>query len=156
MAEKIAKKIGLDSDRCYILGLLHDIGRFKPNRFHGIVGYEIAMENNDKELAKICLTHCFLFDNDKIGTFDFPNNEFKEQDIIKTKELLNSFEINDYDKLIRLCDFLSIGDTLNSVTIEDRLLDLITRYPLNQNDYDNLFNEIDGLKNYFEKKFDFV
>ena len=66
-----------------------------------------------------------------------------------------SFEINDYDKLIRLCDFLSIGDTLDSVTIEDRLLDLITRYPLNQNDYDNLFNEIDGLKNYFENKFDF-
>lgn len=153
IAEKIANTIGLNGEKSYIFGLLHDVGRFKPERFHGLAGYEIAMENNNPELAQICLTHSFV--HDKVEKFHFPNNEFMESDIKKTKELFKSFKIDDYDYLIRLCDFMSIGDTLNSSTIEDRLIDIITRYPMSQTDFDKLSKRINDLKKYFEKKYNF-
>lgn len=153
IAEKISNKIGLNDERSYIFGLLHDIGKFKPNRFHGLTGYEIALENNDLELAQICITHSFI--NNRIEEFHFPDNEFKKTDIKRTKELFKSIKLNDYIYLIKLCDFMSIGDTLNSSTIEDRLIDIITRYPMSQTEFDRLSKNVNKLKEYFEKKYDF-
>ena len=151
IAEKIGREIGLDFDKCYILGLLHDIGRFKPNRSHSIVGYEIAMENNFPELAKICITHTFAKDK-KIRKNEFPDNEFKEKDIQKVREILEKLEYNDYDLLIRLCDFMSTGKTIYSSTIDDRLLDLQQRYNMKQTEYDNLKKELYAIKKYFDLK----
>ena len=156
LSEYIAKDLNLseeDIELAKLIALLHDIGRFKPNRFHGLTGYEISMENNNLELAEICLTHSFV--NDKIEDFHFPDNEYKIQDIEKTKDIFKNIKLNDYHYLIRLCDFMSIGDTLNSSTIEDRLLDLIIRYPMSQNEFDNLSKTLNNLKEYFEKKYNF-
>ena len=152
IAEKIAKQINLDSEKCYVLGLLHDLGRFEHKRFHGIVGYEIAMNNNFPELAKVCITHCYD-DICKIPENEFPKNEFKENDIKKVAELTNNFILDDYDKLIRLCDFMSIGDSLNAVTIEERALDIATRYNVPDDEYKVLLKSINGIKNYFEDKY---
>ena len=151
IAEKIAEKSGLDVEKSYIFGLLHDIGRFKPERFHGIVGYEIAMDNNNPELARICLTHVFLSDK-KIREGEFPNNDFKKDDIEKTKNILSKIEYNDYDLLIRLCDFMSIGDTIYSSTIDDRILDLKKRYNIAENDCEKLRSELYKIKDYFDEK----
>lgn len=151
IAEKIAKEVNMDSDKCYIYGLLHDVGKFEPKRFHGIVGYEIAMENKDLELARICLTHVFSRDKE-IREMEFPNNEFKENDIKKTKKILSNIEYNDYDLLIRLCDFMSVGDTTYSSTIEDRLSDIQKRYNMPKDDYDKLSTELFEIKKYFDDK----
>ena len=53
IAEKIGKQCGLEGELCFVLGILHDIGKFDFNRFHGISGYEIAVDNNFPKLAQI-------------------------------------------------------------------------------------------------------
>ena len=151
VAEKIGIKAGLDGDRCYILGLLHDLGKFTPNRSHGIVGYEIANSNNDFQLAKICLTHVFAQDK-KIRDSEFPNNNFRDQDIEKTKKILADLEFDDYDLLIRLSDFMSIGESSNASTIDDRLVDLKNRYGMTECEHIALKEELSGIKSYFDKK----
>ena len=61
-AEKIADACeGLDPEKAYILGLLHDIGRKFGTRHLGHVsdGYTCMMALGYEEAAKICLTHSF-------------------------------------------------------------------------------------------------
>lgn len=152
IAEKIAQKCNLDSELSFVLGCLHDIGKFNFKRYHGIVGYEIAMENNFPKLAQISITHT-LNNFKNLNNADFPDNNFKEKDILLVKDLMKGFVINDYDRLIRLCDFMAIGDTLNSSTIENRLLDIALRYKITQQEFNELDAEINSLKWYFESKY---
>ena len=61
-AEKIAELCdGLDVQKAYVLGLLHDIGRKFGVRHLGHVsdGYTYMMSLGYDEVAKICLTHSF-------------------------------------------------------------------------------------------------
>ena len=61
-AEKIAGSCdGMDRDKAYVLGLLHDIGRKFGVRHLGHVsdGYTYMMSLGYDEAAKICLTHSF-------------------------------------------------------------------------------------------------
>ena len=53
MAEKIAEKLGLDSEKAYILGLMHDCGKIYEmyeKRFHGVIGYEM-FKGKDSDIA---------------------------------------------------------------------------------------------------------
>ena len=55
VAETLGKKLNLDSEKCYVMGLLHDIskGNVGNNIRHSVVGYKIMKENNiDEEIAK--------------------------------------------------------------------------------------------------------
>lgn len=61
-AENIARECSdLDSNKAYILGLLHDIGRkFGVSHLrHVSDGYSYMMSLGYDEVAKICLTHSF-------------------------------------------------------------------------------------------------
>ena len=60
-AETLSKACGLDAEKAYIMGLLHDIGRYEGVRgmHHVIAGYELMLQKNQPELARICLTHSF-------------------------------------------------------------------------------------------------
>ena len=60
-AEKIAQYAGLDPDKAYVLGLLHDIGRKFGKRHLGHVsdGYSYMMSLGYDDAARICLTHSF-------------------------------------------------------------------------------------------------
>ena len=61
-AEKIAKATGeLDSEKAYVLGLMHDIGRqYGYSEFrHVYDGYMYMSQLGYTEAAKICLTHSF-------------------------------------------------------------------------------------------------
>lgn len=73
-AEKIAEKVGLDSEKAYVLGLLHDIGRrFGVYHFRHVVdGYNYMSKLGYDEVAKICLTHSFSTQDIHayIGNFD--------------------------------------------------------------------------------------
>lgn len=64
-AEKIAEMCdGMDSEKAYIMGLMHDIGRKFGVRHLGHVsdGYTYMMSLKYDEAARICLTH-FLTHN---------------------------------------------------------------------------------------------
>jgi HD superfamily phosphohydrolase YqeK len=52
---------GMDAEKAYVLGLLHDIGRRvgKTNMRHILDGYTYAMENGFEAVGKICITHSF-------------------------------------------------------------------------------------------------
>lgn len=60
-AEKIARSVGLDSEKAYVLGLLHDIGRkFGIKHLaHVYDGYQYMMSLGYPDAARICLTHFF-------------------------------------------------------------------------------------------------
>ena len=60
-AKKIGEKIGMDGEKAYAYGLLHDIGRsLTDGQFqHIIKGYELMMTYGYEDIARICLTHSF-------------------------------------------------------------------------------------------------
>ena len=56
-AEKIAQRCGMDGEKAYVLGLLHDIGRKFGTRHMGHVvdGYRYMLALGYDEVARICL-----------------------------------------------------------------------------------------------------
>ena len=116
-AEKIALSCtGLDPEKAYILGLLHDIGRKFGKRHLGHVsdGYSYMMQPQGSAL------------------------------II---DALSSISLDEYDKLIQLCDSLAGAEGV--LDIKERMSDVKRRYgayPQEKWDY-NL-----KLKEYFEKR----
>ena len=123
-ARNIARKItGMDENKAYILGMLHDIGRrvgIVNIPKHVYEGYKFAMENGWDEVAKICMTHSYpLMDKEF-------NYEPKTEEKIKIKEYINNCELDDYDKLIQLCDALATD--YGFVILEKRFVDVTRRY----------------------------
>lgn len=146
-AEKIADACeGLDPEKAYILGLLHDIGRKFGTRHLGHVsdGYTCMMALGYKEAAKICLTHSFNNQSlkDYIGKIDTTDEEYE---LIATE--LKKTVMDDYDRLIQLCD--SIAGSEGVLKIEERMEDVKKRYgAYPQEKWDTNIR----LKEYFEKK----
>lgn len=146
-AEKIAEACpGLDADKAYILGLLHDIGRKFGVRHLGHVsdGYTYMMSLGFDEAARICLTHSF---NNK--TLDEYNGKFDttEEELHMIREELTKITYDEYDRLIQLCDSLAgAGGVLD---IEERMGDVKRRYgSYSQEKWDcNL-----ALKKHFEER----
>lgn len=154
-AEKIAQKVeGMDSEKAFCMGVLHDIGRITLDRFHGLYGYEFMMQEGYDEIAQVSLTHTFLENSIDGCTFHFPMNEFRKSDMQKTKELLSSIKINDYDLLTRFCDYLSVGYMETPCTLEERLSDIQSRYKdrIYDEAWDKLVAKVYELKNYWESK----
>lgn len=146
-AEKIAAACGdMDTEKAYVLGLLHDIGRKFGVRHLGHVsdGYTYMMCLGYDEAAKICLTHSFNNHtiNEYIGKFDVSDEEMK---MIKTELARTVYD--DYDRLIQLCDSLAGAEGV--LDIEDRMNDVKKRYgSYPQEKWDSNMR----LKRYFEKK----
>ena len=145
-AEKIALYAGLDPDKAYILGLLHDIGRKfgKWHLRHVSDGYTYMMSLGYDEAARVCLTHSFHRNtvDDYVGNFDTSAEELQ---LIKSK--LSEIEYDDYDRLIRLCDAISGPEGV--MDIIDRMNDVKNRYGY----YDpDKWNDNLALKACFEEK----
>jgi len=145
-AERIAAAAGLDSERAYVLGLLHDIGRKfgRGHLAHVYDGYHYMMELGYTGAARICLTHSFSVPSLEayVGKRDIP--EEKQQEIA---QLLSNLEYDDYDRLIQLCD--SMAKSTGIVPMEERMLDVKRRYGnYPQQKWDANF----ALKAYFENK----
>jgi hypothetical protein len=146
-AEKIAAACeGLDPEKAYILGLLHDIGRKFGVRHLGHVsdGYSYMMSLGYNEVAQICLTHSFYNRTTEgyCGKFDTSAEE-----LALINDNLAKVVLTDYDRLIRLCD--SIAGSEGVLDIIDRMSDVKRRYGsyLQEKWDDNL-----RLKSYFEIK----
>lgn len=81
-AERIAEACeGMDPEKAYILGLLHDIGRKFGVRHLGHVsdGFSYMMSLGYDEVARICLTHSFnnMTTDEYIGRFDTTEEELE-------------------------------------------------------------------------------
>lgn len=146
-AEKIALACGdMDSEKAYILGLLHDIGRRFGVRHLGHVsdGYTYMKLLGYKEAARICLTHSFhnQSTDEYIGKFDTSDEER-----LLIENALAKVTMDDYDRLIQLCDALAGSEGI--LDIEERMNDVKARYGFYpQSKWDSNMQ----LKAYFEKK----
>ena len=146
-AEKIASACGdMDSEKAYILGLLHDIGRKFGTRHLGHVsdGYTYMKSLGYDEVAKICLTHSFNNHtvDEYIGKFDVSQEELT---LIKNKLVETVYD--EYDLLSQLCDSLAGADGV--LDIEERMNDVKRRYgSYPQDKWDSNIE----LMHYFEKR----
>ena len=125
-AEKIAQACGdMDAGKAYVLGLLHDIGRKFGVRHLGHVsdGYTYMMELGYDEAAKICLTHSFH--NQTLEAY-IGRCDTSEEELKLIKNTLAEVTMDDYDRLIQLCD--SLAGSEGVLFMEDRMEDVRRRY----------------------------
>lgn len=148
-AKAIAEKCDkLNPDTAYILGILHDIGRREgvTDMKHIIDGYNFMKSFGYDYCAKICLTHSFPYKN--INSYNGQNDcNASETEFIE--EFLKNTEYDDYDRLIQLCDAVSLPN--NPTYIEKRLLDVAIRRGINDFTIPK-WKAFLELKDYFDKK----
>lgn len=145
-AERIAAAVGMDAEKAYILGLLHDIGRkFGIKHLaHVYDGYRYMTELGYPDAARICLTHSFCQPklDVYIGKFDI-----SEECQLELQQMLDRLEYDDYDRLIQLCDCLAGSDGV--MDMEARMADVKRRYGFYRQDK---WDTNMWLKWYFEEK----
>lgn len=146
-ARKIAARCpGMDADKAYLCGLLHDIGRRYgvTGIAHVIDGYRYLLEQGFDETARICLTHSFA-DAD-INTC-ITKIDISDQDYHWLQHFLQQVEFDDYDRLIQLCDSIALAEGPTTLTV--RMDDVLRRYGnYPQSKRDAHFH----IKYYFEQK----
>lgn len=138
----------LDSEKAYICGLLHDIGRRNGVSAvkHIIDGYDYCMSKGWNEVARVCLTHSFpVKDIEKdIGKKDITQEQYKF-----IENYLQNIEYDDYDKLMIICD--ALGDANGFCILEKRFVDTTRRYGIYPFTIER-WNKTYEYKEYFEKK----
>lgn len=146
-AETIAKKCaGLDAEKAYIYGLLHDIGRkFGIKHLaHIYDGYAYMKSLGYCEVARICITHSFAVKdiNAYVGKCDVT-----EDVKLFIEEYIANTQYDEYDRLIQLCD--ALGSAQGVVSVEKRMADVKSRYGYYPQEKWNKHIE---LKDYFSRK----
>ncbi len=127
-ARLIAEKVeGMDFDKAYVMGLMHDIGRRAGIKgiLHIFDGYDYMMSIKQEEIARICLTHSFPIKD--VNTFFGKYDCSSEQKEFLAAFLENS-EYDNYDILIQLCDAISLPN--GACIMEKRLVDVALRHGL--------------------------
>ncbi len=148
VAETIARRCDLNGDGIYVLGLLHDIGRFEGIRdmHHIIAGYNLMMEKGYPQVARICLTHSFPYKN--IGAYSGKSFDCSSEEIALVHSTLSSVDYDSYDSLIQLGDSLSLPQGV--CLLDVRLMDVVRRHGFN--DYTlKKWDSIFALKNLFDE-----
>lgn len=147
-AEIIAKHCDMDSEKAFVCGLLHDIGRRKGKMGirHIMEGYNYALSKGWDDVARICLTHSFpLKDVDTcLGKRDISQ---QQHDFIRN--YLDSITYDEYDKLIILCD--ALGNAEGFCILEKRFVDTTRRHGIYPFLIDR-WNMTYEYKEYFEKR----
>lgn len=137
----------LDENKAYILGLLHDIGRrvgIVNIPKHVYEGYKYCMKMGWDEVAKICMTHSYVFMKDE---FSYEPETFEEKEI--KKYIVSLGEADLYDKLIQMCDALATD--YGFVILEKRFVDVTRRYGIME-DYIKGWDKTFATKEMFEEK----
>lgn len=145
-ARNIAEKIpGMDAEKAYIVGVLHDIGRrvgIVNIPKHVYEGYKFCVEKGWDEVAKVCMTHSYVLMQE-----EFQYEPTTEEEIV-IKEYIMSCKADDYDRLIQLCD--SLATDYGFVIIEKRFVDVTRRYGIMEG-YVKGWNKTFEIKDNFEK-----
>lgn len=148
LAERIAVRAGMDGDKAYIFGLLHDIGRKNGamQARHAIEGYRFLKEIGFDEGARICLTHTFQY-QDVEGIYDVWDCTDEEKKFVDS--YLKSVTFDEYDKLIQLCDALTL--TEGYCYAEKKMVSSILKFGFKDTTLDK-WKAILVLKEYFDKR----
>ena len=148
-AKTIAEKCGMDDKAAYILGLLHDIGRYegKTDLRHIYSGYNLMNEKGYSINARICLTHSFP--GKDIKSFN-GNNDCEKDEITQIESELKKYRYDDYDKLVQLCDSISLAEGV--CLLEVRLIDVARRYGILNKRILNKWNAYFEIKKYFDTR----
>lgn len=150
LSEKIAEKSGMDSEKAYIFGLLHDIGRRNGDMQarHALEGYNYLTSIGFEDGARICLTHTFQYKNiDAI----YDNWDCTEEEKKFIENYLNTITYDDYDKLIQLCDALSLAN--GYCYAEKKMVNSVLKFGFKDTTIDK-WKAILQLKDYFDNKID--
>lgn len=126
-AERIARACpGMDAQKAWVDGLLHDIGRKFGVKHLGHVydGWQYMLKLGYDETARVCLTHSFNEGKLEgyIGNFDI-----SEEETQAIRRALEQTQFDDYDRLIQLCDSMA-GAEEGVLDMEDRMKDVKRRY----------------------------
>ena len=148
LAEKNAAKAGLDRDRAYCFGLLHDIGRRggTMQARHAIEGYRFLSALGFQDAARICMTHTFQFQNAD-AIYDTWDCTAEEKEFVKN--YLDSIVYDDYDRLIQLCDALSTN--VGNVFAEQKMVSSVMKFGFRDTTLQK-WQAILDLKVYFDAK----
>ena len=87
----------------------------------------------DEKYANVCLTHSYLNNDINCVAGGIPNVNSKKYEF--KKEFMESHKYTIYEKIINLCDLIC---KQNEMTIEKRLIDLISRYGSYENTQYNI------------------
>lgn len=146
-ARNIAERVlGLDAEKAYIVGVLHDIGRrvgIVDIPTHVYEGYKYCMEKGWDEAARICMTHSYPLMKEE---FDYEPQTEAEREI---KKYIEGCQADEYDMLIQLCDALATD--YGFVIVEKRFVDVTRRYGIMET-YIKGWERTFASKEYFEAK----
>ena len=139
-ARNIAARVpGMDAEKAYIVGILHDIGRrvgVVDIPTHVLEGYRYASAKGWDEAARVCMTHSYPLGAAEVG----------EEEI---HAYLEGCAYDDYDRLIVLCD--SLAADYGFCILERRFVDVARRYGVWPNTVER-WNETFRIKEDFEKR----
>lgn len=125
-ARRIAEKVpGMDPEKAYVMGLLHDIGRRVgvTGMRHIVDGYRYLVSIGQIEIAPVCITHSYPIKDPEMfaGKHDCTP---EEKELVR--QVLESREYDDYDRLIQLCDAISLPS--GACIMEKRFVDVVMRH----------------------------
>lgn len=140
---------GLNTEKAYVLGLLHDYGevisRTDSALFHGTSGYDEMLKMGFDDCARICLTHTFLSADFEVADYAYPQKE-----MLRAKELMQKVTMDDYDRVVQMGDLLVNGYT--PVTIEQRLDFIREKYHISEAAYEQKLLEANKFKTLLDEK----
>ncbi|HML46898.1 MAG TPA: HD domain-containing protein [Clostridia bacterium] len=133
-AETIASHAGMDPDRAYVSGLLHDIGRYEgvTELRHVYAGYRLLTERGFPAAARICLTHSFPFP--LLEAYSGSRSDCTLAEQAEIRAVVEQTPHDDWDALIQLCD--ALGTPRGVCVMEARLLNVSIRHGLNDHTLD--------------------
>jgi hypothetical protein len=138
----------LSSDQAYILGLLHDIGRYAgvSSEKHLLDGYRYCMDRGWEKAAQICISHAFMIQDihTSIGEFDVSADDYQFM-----KTWISHAVYDAYDRLVQLCDALALPTGF--CLLEKRFVDVTIRYGIHPSTIDR-WKKILEIKECFEKE----
>ena len=126
-AGAIAEKCGMDGERAWVLGALHDVGRYEGVRglHHAVAGYALLMEKGDPGAARVCVTHSFP--DGRLEHFNGKRDVSPEEGAFLRRFLAETIP-DDFDRLIQLCDAICTAQGV--CLMEKRLVDVALRHGL--------------------------
>lgn len=124
--EIIAARCGMDGEQAYLLGLLHDIGRYPgvTGIRHMYDGYVFCKNMGWDKAAQVCLTHGYLIQEDP-GAIIGPN-DLTEAEREEVGRIVGETVYDDYILLAQLCDALALSTGF--CLLEKRWIDVVMRY----------------------------
>ena len=149
-AKLIAKKTKiLNSEKAYILGLLHDYGEYQEQKdrrlFHGTAGYDEMMYLGFDEVARTCLSHSFF--DEQITPENYCS--YDADCILRAAKIIAKNPFDDYDRLIQISDLSVAGWSATDI---DKRLDFIAqKYHISAEIISYKRKQAHKLKSYFDK-----